>query len=298
MPQDKLTDMRDLMPEDQKIAREHSAALGQIWRALTGWNTADLLSQVTATVLEAGGTRPPWKWTYKGMEYVAMAWPQDQPIRACVLLKGPEGKEMKPVSIFPLLEGLPNDLCVDEVQPLPEGDGANVAVEMLPGQNPMWFFDPFYTRDKDDLTPGITHTFWLAGAALGLRKAVLDEITLSNGPDYMLYAQKWLEEHPDKKSMDVPPLKIEIRGKHFIMPGRFYGEYQIRAVVKEIEDWQFDKTPIKVLYLTFPFDNRPALQLPLYVSQPVLGDYNVEKDQDIEAYIWLEGRVIDLEKPE
>lgn len=295
MPQDKSRGPQDLMPEDQKIAREHSAALGQVWQALTGRNPAEIMSQITATVLAAGGTRPPWQWSLKGEDYTAMAWPQDQPIRACVLLSGPEGEKMRPLTIVPLLEGLPNDLCVEEVFPLPEGAGADVGVLMQEGKNPMWFFDPFYTRDKDDLTPGITHTFWLAGLALGFRRALLDEITLTDGPDYELYAQDWLSKHPDKKSIDVPPLKIDIKGKRFIMPGRFYGEYQIRAEVEEIEEWSFDKTAIHVFYLSFPFDDRPPLRLPLYVSQYTLGNAKIEKGQDIEAYIWLEGRVIDLE---
>lgn len=273
----------------------HTPALGQVWTALTGQIPQNVISQITATVLEAGGTRPPWRWTSDHMEYMAMAWPQDQPIRACVLLSGPEGGQLKPVSVVPLLEGLPNDLTVEEIYPLPEGAGANIAVSMLEGKNPMWFFDPFYTRDKNDLTPGVTHTFWLAAAALGLRKAMLDQITLTSGPEYEAYAENWLRDHPGSKSSDVPPLKIDIAGKHFIMPGRFFGEYQLRAVIEKIEEWRLDRMPITVLYLSFPFDNRPPLHLPLYVSKYVAGNYEPEKGQDIEAYVWLEGRIIDLE---
>lgn len=283
------------IPEDRTMERLHNPALGQVWTALTGQIPQNIISQIVATVLEEGGTRPPWRWTLNNTEYMALAWPQDQPVRACVLLAGPKDGQLKPVSVVPLLEGLPNDLCVEEIHPLPEGDGANVAVSMIEDKNPMWFFDPFYTRDKNDLTPGITHTFWLSAAALGIRKAVLDQISLTSGPDYELHAQKWLAEHPERKSMDVPPLKIDIAGKHFIMPGRFFGEYQLRAVVEDIEEWQLDKMPIQVLYLTFPFDNRPNLRLPLYVSKFVSGNYQVEKGHDIEAYVWLEGRIIDLE---
>lgn len=287
----------NIMPENARAVREHNPALGQVWAALTGRNPESILSQVTATVLQDGGTRPPWKWALKGMDYTALAWPQDQPIRACVLLKGEPGEKMRPVSVFPLLEGLPNDLTVEEVRPFEEGEGANVGALMLEGKNPMWFFDPFYTRDKSDLTPGVTHTFWLAAAALALRRAMLDEITLASGPDFELHAQKWLAENPGAKSMDAPPLKINIAGKRFIMPGRFFGEYQIRAEVDDVEDWLFDKTPVRVLYLTFPFDGRPALRLPVYVSEFASRGYKAEKGQEVEAYVWLQGRIIDLEDP-
>lgn len=275
--------------------RQHNAALGQVWFALTGQNPAQIMSQIGATVLETGGTRPPWHWQSEEIEYMAMAWPQDQPIRACVLLSGPLDKELKPVSIFPLLEGLPNDLEVEEVHPLPEGGGANVAVSMMESKNPMWFFDPFYLRDKADLTPGVTHTFLLAAAALRINKAMLDELTLTSGPVYELYAEQWLKDNPDSKSQDVPPLKIDISNKHLIMPGRFFGEYQIRALVEELEEWHFDKMPIQVLYLSMPFDNRPPIRLPVYVSDFVANGFKAEKGQYIDAYVWMEGRVIDME---
>lgn len=275
--------------------RLHNAALGQVWFALTGQNPKNIISQIAATVLEAGGTRPPWHWNVGDKEYMAMAWPQDQPIRACVLLSGRSGKELIPVSIFPLLEGLPNDLTVEETYPLPEGEGANVAVNMTESKNPMWFFDPFYIRDKADLTPEITHTFLLAAAALRINKAMLDEITLTSGPIYEQYAEKWLTEHANAKSMDVPPLKIDISNKYLIMPGRYFGEYQIRAPVENFEEWQFDKMPVQVLYLTMPFEKRPPLRLPVYVSNFVAHGFKAEKGQFIDAYVWLQGRVIDME---
>lgn len=275
--------------------RAHSGALGQVWFALTGQNPKNILSQIAATVLEAGGTRPPWHWQAGETEYMAMAWPQDQPIRACVLLSGPAGKELKPISIFPLLEGLPNDLTVAEVYPLPEGGGANVAVSMEENRNPMWFFDPFYIRDKADLTPEVTHSFLLGAVALRINKALLDEITLTSGPVYELYAEQWLKEHKDSKSMDVPPLKIDISNKHLIMPGRFFGEYQIRAQVEELEEWHFDKMPVQVLYVAMPFDKRPALRLPIYLSSFAANGFKAEKGQFIDAYVWLQGRVIDME---
>lgn len=281
----------------QRPERIHNESLGNVWMALTGINPAQLIPQVVGTVLKEGGTRPPWKWERKGQEYIAIAWPAESPVRACVLMAGPVGENLKPVTALPLIEGFPNDLTVEEVHPRQEGFGADVAVGMIENKNPMWFFDPFYTRDKDDLTPGVTHTFWLAGVAFAIRKAMLDHVTLTSGPQYESYASQWLADNPDRESRDVPPLKIDVGGKHYIMPGRFFGEYQIRAVIEEVEDLQFEKMPVKALYLSFPFDNRPSMRIPLYASDFVLGDYKPEKGHDMEAHIWLQGRIIDLEAP-
>lgn len=276
--------------------RVHAEDLGDVWVALTGLNPAAIMPQVVATVLKEGGTRPPWQWKSGGQEHVLMAWPQDQPVRAAVLVAGEEGGKLAPVTAVPLLEGLPNDLEVEAVRPRAEGLGADVAVNMMEGGNPMWFFDPLYGRDKDDLTPGITHTFWLAGLALGIRKALLDELTITQGPQYETHAAAWLEEHPGASRLDVPPLKIPMAGKRCIMPGRRFGEYQVRNVVERVEDFRLEKMDVKALYLNFPFEDRESLRLALYASKFVLGDYEPGEGDEIEAYVWLEGRIIDLEQ--
>lgn len=282
-------------PADGRI---HGEGLGDAWAALTGHNPATLIPQVVGTVLAQGGTRPVWGWKRSGKEYVVMAWPQDQPARAAVLMGGDEGGEMKPLSAFPLLEGLPNDLTVDVVHPREESPCGDVGADMIGAKNPMWFFDPLFNRDKDDLTPGVTHTFLLSALAFSARKALLDEISVAQGPEYEAFAEAWLKENPDKTRKDAPPLKIPVKDKRVIMPGRLFGEYKIRAKIEKVQDCQLEKTPIKILYLSFPFEGRPDLRLPLYASRVVLGEYEPAEGDEVEAYVWLEGRVIDPETSE
>lgn len=284
--------------ENEADQRTHGQSLGDAWTAITGMNPKALIPQVVGTVLHEGGTRPVWQWKNKDQEFLVLAWPKDSPARAAVLVGGPEGGELKPLSAFPLLEGLPNDLTVEKSFPREEGHGGDVAVLMVENKNPMWFFDPMYERDIQDLTPGVTHTFWLSGLALGIRQALLDDITITSGPKFESWATDWLARNPGKKSQDVPPLKLEIQGRHFIMPGRFYGEYQLRSVIEKVEECELEKMPIKILYLSFPFDNRPALNLPLYASKFALKDLEPAEGMEIEAYVWLQGRVIDLETRE
>lgn len=278
--------------------RAHGEGLGHVWAALTGGDPVRLVPQILATVLQEGGTRAAWQWRRSGKEFIMMAWPPDQPLRAGVLMSGPEGGKLVPQTVVPILEGFANDLEVEEVHLRQEGLGGDVAVNMLEGKNPMWFFDPFFDRDKADLTPGVTHTFWIGAVALGIRKALLDEIAITQGPQYEEYAIKWLGVHEGASRMDVPPLKVDMRGKAVILPGRFFGEYQIRAQVEKTEDLMLDKMPVKALYLSFPFEDRPPLRLPLYASQSVLCDFAPEPGQEIEAHAWFQGRVIDLDQGE
>ena len=189
--------------------RMHFEGLGMPWAVLLGANPANLMSQVIATVLNAGGTRPTWRWQNKDSEnnvtdYVLMAWPKEEPVRAAVLVAGPEGDKMHPVDAFPLLQGLPNDLTVAEVHPWKEGHGANVAAQVDEDHSPMWFYDPLYERDRQDLTEGVMQTFLVAGLAFSVRKALLDELTITQGPYYESHAAKWLEENPGKGRLDDP----------------------------------------------------------------------------------------------
>ena len=276
--------------------RAHYEGLGDAWGVLTGQNPAAIMGQIVSTVLHEGGTRPSWQWKRGATDHILMAWPQNQPLRASVLVVGEEGEKLTPITAVPLLDGLPNDVMVDSVYAWENGMGANVAVSMIEGKSPMWFFDPLYGRDRTDLTPGVTHTFLIAGLAFAIRKALLDKMTITQGPQYEVYAEQWLEANPDKGRLDVPPLQVDVSDRHMIMPGRNFCEYQMRAIIEEVEDYQLDKMPVKALYLTFPFENRQPMRLVIYASKMVLGDLEPEAGQAIDAYIWLQGRIIDIDE--
>ena len=75
------------------------------------------------------------------------------------------------------------------------------------GAMPLFFCNPLYFRDARMLaTPGVRHTFLLAGMAYGVRRALLDELTITEGPDYEAHAKAWLEAHPGSSRTDVPQL--------------------------------------------------------------------------------------------
>ncbi|MBQ7617442.1 MAG: hypothetical protein IJS50_01070 [Desulfovibrio sp.] len=294
----RLPEGAELKKTLNNLERQHFEGLGAAWTAVTGLPAKNLIPQVIATVLTSGGTRPAWQWQNSKEEYVLMAWPKDQALRASVLMHGPLQGELKPISAVPLLEGLPNDLTVEQVHPWEHGGGANVGVSMLEEGKPLWFYDPFYERDKADLTVDVTHTFLLGALAFGVRRALLDEITIAKGPNYEEYAAAYLAEHPDLTSVDVPPLKIKINGQHFIYPGQAYGEYQLRCVVQEVEDCQLEKMPIKILYTQFPMPERPPLSVPIYVAKVNLGDFEPKVGDEIDAYVWFQGRVVDFDLDE
>ena len=94
----------------------------------------------------------------------------------------------------------------------------------------------------------------------------------------------------------MPPLQVDVSDRHMIMPGRNFSEYQMRAIVDEVQDTHLENMPIKVLFVTFPFENREPLRLVIYASKMVLGDLEPEAGMAIDAYIWLQGRIIDIDE--
>lgn len=287
------------MAEEQKhdphnLEQEHIEGLGDPWAALLA-NPAALMPQVVGTVLQAGGTRPAWQTERDGREYALMAWPEDSPIRAAVLMGGQTGDKLDPVTAVPLLEGVPNDMTIEDLHPWKNGAEAHVAACRNEGALPLWFYTPLYFRDREALmTPGVRHTVLLAGLAYGLRRALLDDMTITSGPRFEAWAGHWLEENPEATRLDVPPLKIPLRGSCILLPSPHYTVYQLRAPVLDVEEHKLHEEPVHLLRVKFGLDTPEPLDLPLYVPARVCRNAYVPKAGDeIDAIMWLQGRLLD-----
>ena len=90
------------------------------------------------------------------------------------------------------------------MHPWKEGHGANVAAQVDEDHSPMWFYDPLYERDRQDLTEGVMQTFLVAGLAFSVRKALLDELTITRAPTTKAMPQNGLRESR-KGRLDVLP---------------------------------------------------------------------------------------------
>jgi len=143
------------------------------------------------------------------------------------------------------------------------------------------------------MTPGVRHSFTLAGLAYGVRKALLDDMTITSGPRFEYWAQKWLEENPGKAHLDVPPLKIALRGACILVPSPHYTVYQLRAPILGMGETELSGEKIYVLHVTFGLDTPQPLDLPLYASARVCKNYVPKEGDEIDAIMWLQGRLLD-----
>ena len=278
------------------LPREHIEGLGDPWAVLLA-NPAELMPQVVGTVLSAGGTRPAWQAKYRDQEYVLMAWPQEKPIRAAVVMRGEEGGKLTPATATPLLEGTPNDMTIEDLHPWSNGVEAHVAACRNEDAHPLWFYTPCYFRDREALmTPGVRHTFLLAGLAYGVRKALLDDMTITDGPHFEAWAEKWLEENPDTTRLDVPPLKLSLRGARVLLPSPQYTVYQLRAPILSMEETELSGEKVYILHLAFGLETPQPLELPIYAPARACKRYTPQEGDEIDAIVWLQGRLLDWDE--
>ncbi len=269
-------------------------ALGQKWFALLDNPEKDAMAFIPR-IIEEGGTREAWCVNTPELETGLYAWPSDQPLRVSVTVRGKKEGRLIPVTVMPLLEGIPQDMTFEEVHPWSNGVTAFVGACRNEGATPLYFHEPFYFRDKEYFsTPGVRQTFLLAGMAYGVRRALLDELTITEGPEFERFAAKWLEEHPGSTRLDVPQLKVDLRGQSVLMPGDMPGDYQLRATIARVEECVLDERKIYMLYIApLGTDTPNPLHLVIYAPEKICKDGPFKEGDEIDALLWLQGRLLD-----
>ena len=126
----------------------------------------------------------------------------------------------------------------------------------------------------------------------GLRRALLDEMTITEGVEYERYVAEWLAQNPGKTRLDVPQLTVDLRGARIVVPGDVASEYQIRVPVTSVEEMHIQNEKIYMLIVEFGLNTPNPLRFPLYAPERVCKIVPQAGDE-IDAIIWLQGRIID-----
>ena len=275
---------------------QHIESMGDKWFAL-GVDSKEVLG-VIATTLELGGTRPAWGMKDENVERMLMAWPSDSLLRSSVLMAGkPEGK-LSAVAVAPLMEGFSNTLTVKDTYPW-KGDHAG---EILAGTDdfpPFWFYAPLFFRDGTGDVKDKSFEFLLSGLCFGIRRALLDELTVTQGPAYEKHALEWMKQHPDKTRLDVPALKIPLRGKTLIDITDHCCEYQCRASIFDVDSFMFgpEKSQMKIYRFGVGFGNpeKPVYAIIYAPERICYKGYEPKEGDDVDMIFWMQGRVADTD---
>ncbi len=272
--------------------RTHFEGLGDKWHSLLD-NPKSELAGLAYTVANEGGTRPVWQHSSKGVETVMLAYPAEAKIRGAVLVSGKTGEQLQPKTVFPFMEGLPNDMTVEQLHVWKNGlEGETAALRNEDGE-PLWFYNPLLFRDKTALTPGVRHTFLLSALCMALRPALLDEMSITQGPHYEEYAALWLSENPGASRLDVPQLKIPLSGARILAPGSYHGDYQMRVPITSVEETEFGPHKVYMLHVQFGLNTPNPLDIMMYAPERCCQKITPKAGDEVDAYAWIQGRIID-----
>lgn len=276
---------------------QHLEGLGDKWFTLL--ESPEMIPGVVATVIKEGGTRPVWNVEQGNTQTMLMAWPEESLLRASVVLSGPRDGKLEPVLAVPLLEGFANALTVVEAYPWKSGVQGEVLAQPDDDVDPLWFFDPLYFRDAVvDLTPGVKQVFYLSGLCLGIRRALLDEMTITTGPAYETYAAQWLEKNPDRTRLDVPPLRLSLNGVRILGPVERCSEYQGRVSIYDVDSFMFGpegaQEKVYRFGATFGAQECP-IHVILYAPERIcLKGYEPKEGHEVDVLFWMQGRIVDI----
>lgn len=275
---------------------QHLESMGDKWFAL-GVSIKDIEGVITTT-LEYGGSRPVWEKKDEDLERILMAWPSDSLLRTSVLMTGkPEGK-LSVAAVAPFMEGFANTLTIRDTFAWKGGHAGEIMAEPEDFVG-LWFYDPLFFRDAEGDVKDKTCEFLLSGLCFGIRRALLDELTITQGPAYEHHALEWMKANPTKTRLDVPALKIPLKGKTIIDRTDRYCEYQCRATIFDVDSFMFgpEKAQTKVYRFGIGFGNpKKPVYVIMYAPEKVCHKGYVPAEGDeVDMIFWLQGRVADVE---
>ena len=126
------------------------------------------------------------------------------------------------------------------------------------GANPLWFYSPFLFRDRKNSPPASAIPSLSPGSPTGLRRALLDETTITEGVEYERYVAEWLALKSGQDPPRRPQLTVWISGgASHRRPGDVASEYQIRVPVTSVEEMHIQTKSIYMLIGGFGLTPNP-----------------------------------------
>ena len=275
---------------------QHIESMGDKWFAL-GVDVKDIPG-VIATTLNLGGSRPVWEMKDDTVERMLMAWPSDSLLRTSVLLAGKPGDSLSVMAVAPFMEGFANTMTIQDTYPW-KGNHAGEILASVENFPPFWFYAPLFFRDAEGDAKGRTCRVLLSGLCFAIRRALLDELTVTEGPAYEKHALEWMKQHPDKTRLDVPALKVPLKGRTLIDITDHCCEYQCRANIFDVDSFMFgpEKSQMKIYRFGVGFgDPENPVYAIIYAPERVcIKGYEPKEGDDVDMVFWLQGRVDDTE---
>ena len=189
-------------------------------------------------------------------------------------------------------EGKTNRLTIEEIRIDENGIEGWVEASTIDGRTVI-FFDPYLFLNKDRYRIKESHNIVLSGLAMQFRKAEVDSFTVDKGPMIEIERQRVLEKNPGADVSQIKTVEISLKGSTLYIPfPKEPGEGEFRATVLAVnfficEGYEFCRVHMNL----HPEDEGPAVTYEMYVSGHVLNGYRPSVGDDVEGFVWLQGRL-------
>lgn len=280
---------------ESAFAGEHFEGLGDVWEALLG-SDKNFIKTVTQFALDLNFPKRSHHIDEEGNLTLLTCSPAEGDITAGVLNTRVSGSdELQVRSCYPLLQGYPNALLVNETHTWANGLEGVVAAQKGEEGPPVDFFAPLYFLDHKTFAWAIHEKqaliTELGAVAFSLQKAEVREYAVDEGPLYETLLQQFLEENPDKTQADFEAPVVSTQGLRMLMPTQYVCEWAYRCPVEAMEELTFHNKPFLKLTVSLVGVGETEMRAYLYVSEAELNGYRPSVGDDIEGVLWMSGSI-------
>jgi len=202
-----------------------------------------------------------------------------------------EGKKFW--SAYPICaEGVTHTITIDRIFPWKNSIESVIEAQLHKG-GMIWFFDPFFYRNKDEYPIGRQIEVRIAGLAYMLRKAETNELEITEGPMLEIHRQQILKHDPEADVSTITSVPVSMKGASIFLPNDAKnGDAEIRMTIKHVDYLDVDGKEFCRILGTFMKREEQTFDTYIYAAPHVLKDYRPEVGDDIEALVWMQGYLL------
>jgi hypothetical protein len=266
--------------------QEHFEAHGNRWSAL---DLSDEMADLITTCLQEGALleRYVYKDPKKKKDILPLVYPANETVKICTI-NVTKGKGLVLESMFPLLEGIQNEVVLGEKYTWKNGFEGEVEIDINGFDS--FFFAPFYKQEFTNIIKGSRAKVFLAGLASSIQDAMM-EFDVDKGPMYENGLKEFLLENPSKTKEDFHNPIVHMAGLVMMFPTETYSEYQYRGTILSLEYVEFlgKKIAKTRVCIKRNEDGEELMHINLYIPLSCCNNCTLEVGKDIQAIIWLQG---------
>jgi hypothetical protein len=194
-------------------------------------------------------------------------------------------------SSYPYMDGLVNRIQVDEISTWENGI-EGIIHGTIRGGAAVSFFDTDFYKNRNIYKPGKAYDFAISGLAYKLEKAKEDKMIVTEGPMINLEQERVLLENPNADVSKITSVELSLTELRYLMGGEQIPEdAEFRTVVEEVGYFEVNGVGYYRIRGILTQPEEKNFEGYIYVAESALNGYRPQKEDSIEGWLWLQGRL-------